>query len=92
MRTTVELPDDLYRAAKIRAVEKGTPFKEILIQALEHELQPDQAVKEPSAPYWAKRKLSPEFQQQLRSHIEQSGKQSTEIISEDRDSRDASLL
>lgn len=92
MRTTVELPDDLYRAAKIRAVEKGTPFKELLIQALKHELQPDQVVKEQQSPYWSKRKLSSEVQKQLKGHREEKGLDSTGIISEDRDSRDASLL
>jgi hypothetical protein len=32
MRTTIELPDDLFREAKTRAVEQGTTLKDLMIQ------------------------------------------------------------
>lgn len=38
MRTTVDLPDDLFRAAKAEAVARGQTLKELLAQALTHEL------------------------------------------------------
>ena len=38
MRTTVDLPDDLVRVAKARAVERGESLKELLTRAVIHEL------------------------------------------------------
>lgn len=34
MRTTVDLPDDLMKRAKIRAVEEGISLKDLFIRAL----------------------------------------------------------
>jgi hypothetical protein len=38
MRTTLDLPDDLLRRAKIAAVERGTTWRELVGVALEREL------------------------------------------------------
>ncbi|MGE4181526.1 MAG: hypothetical protein AB7J34_17020 [Limisphaerales bacterium] len=38
MRTTLDLPDDLLRRAKIAAVERGTTLREFVGQALSREL------------------------------------------------------
>ena len=38
MRTTLDLPDDLLRHAKIAAIKKGTTLRELVGQALSHEL------------------------------------------------------
>lgn len=38
MRTTIELPDSLFRRAKRAAVERGTTLKDLVTQAVEHEL------------------------------------------------------
>lgn len=38
MRTTLDLPDDLMRRAKIAAVERGTTLRELVGGALEREL------------------------------------------------------
>jgi hypothetical protein len=35
VKTTVELPESLWRAAKIKAVEERTDFKRVFIAALE---------------------------------------------------------
>ncbi len=43
MRTTVRLPDDLYRRAKARAAESGVTFTQILEDALRAILSRDQA-------------------------------------------------
>jgi len=32
MRTTIELPDELFREAKTRAVQEGTTLKDLMIQ------------------------------------------------------------
>ena len=34
MKTTVEIPDDLYRRAKSEAAESGLSFRSVLIEAL----------------------------------------------------------
>lgn len=38
MRTTLDLPDDLLKRAKIEAVERGIPLKELVGSALAKEL------------------------------------------------------
>jgi len=37
MRTTLDLPDDLLKRAKIEAVERGTSLRDIVASALERE-------------------------------------------------------
>lgn len=44
MRTTLELPDELLKRAKIEAVERGVSLKELIGTALARELAPDSAV------------------------------------------------
>ena len=39
MRTTVDLPDDLLKRAKIAAVQRGTSLRELIGRALERELE-----------------------------------------------------
>ena len=38
MRTTIELPDEILKKAKIRAVEEGISLKQLFTRALEREL------------------------------------------------------
>jgi hypothetical protein len=38
MRTTLELPDDVLRRAKIEAVERGSTLRQLVIDALQREL------------------------------------------------------
>jgi hypothetical protein len=38
MRTTVDLPDDLFRAAKAEAAARGESLKDFLTRAVTHEL------------------------------------------------------
>jgi hypothetical protein len=38
VKTTVELPGDLWRAAKIRAMDERSDLRTVLIRALEHYL------------------------------------------------------
>lgn len=42
MRTTIDLPDNLFRQAKRAALERGTTLKELLTQAVTHELEEGQ--------------------------------------------------
>ena len=41
MRTTLELPDELFKQAKIQAVQKGLPLKELIRDYVERGLQQD---------------------------------------------------
>jgi hypothetical protein len=35
MRTTVDVPDDIYRAIKVLAAERGTTVRELVLEGLE---------------------------------------------------------
>ena len=48
MRTTVEIPDDLFKQAKRKALEKNTTLKDFIIKALRHELVPGSGLKDSS--------------------------------------------
>ena len=45
MRTTIELPDELMRKAKIRAATEGVSFKQFFIAAVEQHLAPKRKVR-----------------------------------------------
>ena len=83
MKTTIDIPEPLYRKAKIRAVEQGTSLKALVLKALEHELSPKQ-LPTPEGSYFARRKLNREFKKLMESGALRGGRDSTEIISEDR--------
>lgn len=51
MRTTVRLPDDLYRRAKARAAESGVTFTQLLEDALRLVLARTDTAGEEAAPY-----------------------------------------
>ena len=38
MRTTLDLPDDILRRAKIEAVERGSTLRQVVIEALQREM------------------------------------------------------
>jgi hypothetical protein len=38
MRTTIDLPSELMRAAKVRAAQRGESLKELFTRAIEHEV------------------------------------------------------
>lgn len=40
MRTTLEIPDDIFKKAKLQAVQEGLTLKEVVTRALERELTP----------------------------------------------------
>lgn len=84
MRTTIDIPEPLYRKAKLRAVERRTSLKALVLKALEQELLPEQPVS-PEVPSFARRKLLPEFKKLMESGALRGGRDSTEMISEDRD-------
>lgn len=84
-KTTVELPDHLYRRAKVLAVQEGKTLRALIIDALESELAKATAGGEPTDNYWADRKLLPEFERFRREGAYAGGTDSTDALSEDRD-------
>lgn len=90
MKTTIEIPDSLYRQAKIRAVETGRTLKDLVLTSLEKELNPS-SMPQPS-PTWANRKLRPDFEAALKAGAFSGGTDSAVMVSEDRSSREDALL
>ncbi len=95
MKTTIDIPDALYKRAKIRAIETGTTLKQLVLTSLEHELTPTV----PKAPepadtgsFFERRVLLPEYKAALESGLLMGGTDFDTIISEDRSSRDDALL
>jgi len=41
MRTTIDIPDETYRAIKVRAAREGVPVRQIVLRAIERELEPN---------------------------------------------------
>ena len=86
MKTTVDIPDLLYRRAKILAVEQSTSLKEILLRGLQRELDSGLS-EEVKVPYFARRRFLPSFRK-----LQKSGdlkprardRDVTELVSEDR--------
>ena len=62
MKTTIDIPEPLYKRAKILAVERGQTLREIVVASLQRELDSPPVAAEPPTSYWAKRRLLPEFQ------------------------------
>jgi len=55
MKTTVEIPDVLFRKAKAAAAERGVPLKDLFTQAVREHLHRgagDSSRDKPSAPTW----------------------------------------
>jgi hypothetical protein len=87
MKTTIEIPEDLYKKTKIRAIECGPTLKQIILKSLERELQASPLKQKPVASYWADRKLFPEFTASQKAgayHPKPNDRDITDMISEDR--------
>ena len=90
MKTTIDIPDSLYKRAKIRAIERGLTLKDIVLTSLERELASPRAEVTPPVSRWAQRKLLPEF-----ARLDAAGaftarpsdRDITALISDDRDGR-----
>ncbi len=92
MKTTIDIPESLYKQAKIRAIERGQTLKQIVLNSLERELNAPLTPSVAPAPasYWANRPLSPEFaaaQQDGAYRPQPEHRDITDLISDDRDGR-----
>ncbi len=52
MKTTIEIPDPLFRQAKSRAAERGQSLKELLTEALQEKLAAHAAKARTGEPAW----------------------------------------
>jgi hypothetical protein len=90
MKTTIDIPEPLYKRVKIRAVERGQSLRDLVLTSLERELALPDRVAEPQASYWTKRKLVPAFARLLAEGAfrpKPGDRDSTDLISEGRDDR-----
>jgi hypothetical protein len=91
MKTTIDLPEPLYKRAKLRAVERGITLKDMMIEALSDSLGiPAAAGKTPAPTVRDRRKLLPEFEAARRKGAlrpSAGDRDVTALISDDRDAR-----
>lgn len=92
MKTTIEIPDPLYRQAKIRAIERGQSLKKLVITSLQRELDSGKNDETKPKTFAEKRRLRPGFKRLWESGALSGGTDSTQLISEDRSSREDALL
>lgn len=92
MKTTIEIPDSIYRAAKVRAIERRQTLRDLVITSLERELSSPSTAEEPAGTYWANRQLRSGYAAALKAGAFRGGTDSTTVISEDRSSREDALL
>lgn len=52
MKTTIEIPDPLFRKAKSKAAERGQTLKQLLTEALREKLAADRSAAPAGEPEW----------------------------------------
>jgi len=92
MKTTIEIPDELYKKAKIHAIDSGMTLKQIVITSLKNELEKQISRSETTPTFAQRRKLIPSYQAALDAGAYAGGTDSSLIVSEDRSSREDALL
>jgi len=92
IKTTIDIPESLYKQVKILAIERGQTLKQIVLNCLERELNGTSSGDVAPAPasYWANRTLLPEFAAAQKNGAYRSRPEHrdiTDLISDDRDGR-----
>jgi hypothetical protein len=54
MKTTIEVPDLLFRKVKSKAAERGQTLREFVSEALQEKLAPRRSTTRPGEPEWMK--------------------------------------
>jgi hypothetical protein len=85
MKTTIDIPDDLYKRVRILAIEQGIRLRELMIQALTREIVHQGSTPSAKKPYWSAAELLPEYKAMAESGQLDSALDSTDSISDDRD-------
>jgi len=90
MKTTIDIPEPLYRKAKIRAAETGSTLKQIVLTSLGKELGDEESPSARGQSFMERRKLLPgfaEFDAKGAYNPSSADRDITDLISEDRDER-----
>jgi len=90
MKTTIDIPESLYKQAKIRAIETGQTLKHLVLVSLSRELEVSPSGAENGKSFLEKRKLLPAYEKAMKAGTfrQLSGSRDiTELISEDRNAR-----
>jgi hypothetical protein len=95
VKTTIDIPESLHRRAKIRAFEQGISLKLLVVNALAREIDASQVAGESSTSrgsFFSRRKLLPEYEALTTAGVLAGGSDSTQVVSEDRSTREDALL
>ncbi len=87
MKTTIEIPEPLYKKVKIEAIERGTSLKTVVLEALEDHFQLSPKKNRAFQSFQNRRILTSDFQKLAETNALSGGTDSTQIISEERDAR-----
>jgi hypothetical protein len=90
MKTTIDIPEPLYKQAKIRAIETGRTLKDLVLVSLNRELEVPVACAKEKKSFWERRKLLPVYEKVMRAGAfmpAPGARDVTDLISEDRDAR-----
>ena len=90
MKTTIEIPEPLYKQAKIRAIETGQTLKSIVLHSLTRELSTPSLPADEAKSFLERRRLLPGYQAAGKHGAfrpKPEMRDATELISEDRDAR-----
>lgn len=88
MKTTIEIPEPLYKKVKIEAIERRTSLKTIVLSALEEHFQPSSTKRfRTFESFQSRRKLTPSFKALLKNGGFSMGMELSKMISEERELR-----
>ena len=86
MKMTVEIPEKLFREAKIVSAESGTTMRELVIRALTRELR-NPSVEEAQVPYFSARTPTKEYRALRNKGVFRGGQDSSIQVESERDER-----
>ena len=90
MKTTIDIPELLYKRAKFLAIERGQTLKQIVLTSLERELDTPPSTPPAAKPSWSNRRLLPGFAAAQKAGFfdpKPGDRDITDLISDDRDGR-----
>lgn len=90
MKTTIDIPEPLYKQAKIRAVERGETLRQFVVESISRAMEAAPQGAEVKSSLWERRRLLPAFERASKTGAFRPGpgdRDVTVLISEDRDAR-----
>jgi hypothetical protein len=90
MKTTIDIPEPLYKQVKIRAIETGWTLKHLVLASLRRELEGSTPDAAEGKKFRNRRKLRPSYVKAMKAGAFRpaaAARDVTDLISEDRDGR-----